>query len=110
MAILGHIASTKLYGLLWPHRYSAPVKTKTTKHKAQLISASELAAFAKQAREAAHKTRAEAARDLGVNFATVFHAEETPSRSLFAARKQMIERYTEFKVVGPMTLFKLERK
>ncbi len=69
---------------------------------------SELASFAKKFRLATGKSRAQAARELGVARPTVFQAEENPELSLFKLRKRIIERYSPFKVIGPVYL--LERK
>ena len=66
-----------------------------------VLSESQLAALAKQFRQAAGKTRAEAARDMGVKHPSIFHAEESPEQSFLKLRKRMIEKYSPFKVEGP---------
>jgi hypothetical protein len=76
--------------------------------KARVISESELGALAKAQRESANVTRAQAARDLGVSFASLHQAEEDPTRSLTELRRRIIERYSHFKVVGPE--FRLEKR
>src|SRR5262249_18352696 len=73
----------------------------------KLIEGSELASLAKQAREAAGKTRQQAATDMGVSWASIFQAEEEPQRSLVELRVRMIERYAGLRVEGP--LFRLTR-
>jgi DNA-binding XRE family transcriptional regulator len=67
-----------------------------------------LAALAKQFRLAAGKRRAEAARELGVARPTVVQAEENPELSLSKLRMRIIERYSNYKVIGPVYL--LEEK
>ena len=62
--------------------------------------------MAKQYREDAGKTRAQAARDMKVAQTSIFHAEESPDKSLAKLRMQMIEAYSPFKVIGPVFLLK----
>jgi DNA-binding XRE family transcriptional regulator len=76
--------------------------------KKEFLSEAELAAFAKCMRKKAGKTRAQVARDMGVSQTSIFHAEESPERSLAKLRTRIIEAYSPFKVVGP--LFYLENK
>ncbi len=61
-----------------------------------------LAALAKQAREAAGKNRAEAARELRVARQSIIYAEDDPQKSFFKLRKRIIEKYSDYKVVGPI--------
>lgn len=75
----------------------------------KLVEESELASFAKECREKAGKTRAETARDLEVARPTVFYAEEEPERGLHKLRKQIIERYSEFEVIGPVYILRRRR-
>ena len=72
----------------------------------KVIEESELAAFAKECREKAGKTRAEIARELKVARPTIFYAEEEPERGLHKLRKQMIERNSEYEVVGPVYILR----
>lgn len=74
----------------------------------KLVKETELAALAKKCRLAAKKTRAEAAREMGIKHPSIFHAEETPSQSLTKLRCRMIEAYSKTKVSGPF--FKIESK
>jgi DNA-binding XRE family transcriptional regulator len=67
-----------------------------------------LAALAKQFRKQSNKSRAEAARDMGVSQTSIFHAEESPEQSLVKLRTRMIEAYSPYRVNGP-TYF-LEKK
>jgi len=67
-----------------------------------------LAALAKQFRQAAGKSKVDAARELGVAAPTIFNAEEKPLMSLTKVRIRLIETYSPFRVVGPV--FHLERK
>jgi DNA-binding XRE family transcriptional regulator len=68
----------------------------------------DLAVLAKVSRRQAGKTRAQAAREMGVAQTSIFHAEETPDQSLLKLRMRMIEAYSRFKVRGPVYL--LEKK
>ena len=67
-----------------------------------------LAALAKRHRLAAGRTRAEAARDMGIKQPSIFHAEESPEQSFTKLRCRMIEAYSPYKVTGPV--FLLEKK
>ena len=72
------------------------------------VEEKELAALAKQFREACGESKAEVARKLHVSAPSVFNAEERPELSLTGLRIRMIEAYSPFKVVGPV--FHLKRK
>ena len=76
--------------------------------KNELLAEKELAALAKKFREAAGKSRTEAGRDMGVSHVSIHRAEENPEESLFKLRTRMIEKYSPFKVIGPV--FYLLRK
>lgn len=67
----------------------------------QLFKESELAALAKQFREKSGKTKAELAREFGVNRATIQLAEEYPERSMTSMRCRIIEACSPFRVGGP---------
>ena len=73
-----------------------------------LLTEKDLAAFAKEFRIKAGKSRAEAGRDMGVSHVSIHRAEENPEESLLKLRTHMIEAYSPFKVVGPV--FHLEKK
>lgn len=62
----------------------------------------DLAKLARQFRKQSKRSRPEAARELGVSHTSVFNAEETPSQSLAKLRIRMIEKYSDFKVGGPV--------
>jgi DNA-binding XRE family transcriptional regulator len=66
----------------------------------------DLAPLARRFRERAGKTRAEAAREMGVSQTSIFKAEESPARGLAKLRVRMIETYSKFKVVGPVFLLR----
>jgi len=66
-----------------------------------LIEEKKLGAIAREFREAAGKSRAEAARELDVARPTIFQAEEEPEQGLTKLRKRIIEEYSDFEVVGP---------
>jgi DNA-binding XRE family transcriptional regulator len=74
----------------------------------QLYSERELAAVAKQIRVAAGKNRSQAARELDVARPSLIHAEDYPEKTFIKLRTRIIEKYSQYKVVGP--LFRLERK
>ena len=65
-----------------------------------------LTALAKKYRKEAGIRRAQAARDMKVSQTSIFNAEETPSQSLLKLRIQMIEKYSPWKVVGPIFYLK----
>jgi len=67
-----------------------------------------LAAAAKQMRTRAGRSRAQAARDMRVSQTSIFHAEESPQEGLMKLRIRMIQKYSPYKVVGPVYL--LQRK
>jgi DNA-binding XRE family transcriptional regulator len=73
-----------------------------------LLTEKDLAAFAKNFRKKAGKSRADAGRDLGVSHVSIHRAEENPEESLLKLRVRMIEAYSPCRVLGPF--FKLERK
>jgi len=72
----------------------------------KLVTEKELAALAKRFRLAAGKSKAAAARELGVAPPTLFFAEERPEKSLTNLRIRMIERYSKYRVRGPVYLLK----
>lgn len=72
--------------------------------KSKKVPERELTALAKRFRKKAGKTRAQAAREMGVAQTSIFQAEEQPKQGLLKLRMRMIERYSGFKVVGPIFL------
>jgi hypothetical protein len=66
----------------------------------------ELAALAKAFRLKSGKRKADVAAELKVARSTVQLAEENPEQSLAAFRIRMIEKYSPYKVVGPVYLLK----
>ena len=72
------------------------------------VSENDLARLAKRFRKQAGKTRAQAAREMGVSQTSIFQAEEKPEQGLLKLRMRMIEAYSPFKVIGPV--FYLEKK
>jgi len=70
--------------------------------KERLVPERELAALAKRCRKRAGKTRAQAARDMGVSQTSVFQAEEMPTQALAKLRVRMIEAYSGLEVTGPL--------
>jgi len=79
-----------------------------TMKKEKLLSEADLAALAKEYREVSGKTRADAAREMGIKHPSIFHAEESPEKSFHKLRRRMIEAYSPWKVVGPF--YRLEKK
>ena len=76
--------------------------------KKELFTEKELAALAKKFRVAAGKNRSEAARELGVARPSLIHAEDYPEKTFVKLRCRMIEKYSPYKVVGPV--YRLEEK
>lgn len=70
------------------------------------LTEADLAKLAKKFREAAGRNRAEAARDMGIKHPSIFHAEESPDKTFFKLRKRMIEKYSPYKIVGPVYLLR----
>lgn len=72
-------------------------------HK-KIFSESALTAFAKRCRLKSGKKKSEAADDLGVTRPTMQLAEENREQSLTKLRIRIIEKYSPYKVVGPVYL------
>jgi len=72
----------------------------------QLLTEKDLATLARRFRKLAGKSRAEAGRDMGVSHVSIHRAEENPEESLVKLRSRMIEKYSKFKVVGPVFLLR----
>ena len=66
------------------------------------VNETDLAALAKRCRVASGRNRAQAARELGVARPTLIQAEDSPAKSLFKLRKRIIEKYSRYKLVGPV--------
>lgn len=75
----------------------------------KFIEETALTALAKKYREAAGVSRAQAARECKVARPTIFYAEEEPERGLHKLRKQLIEKYSEYEVIGPVYLLRKKR-
>ena len=67
-----------------------------------------LAVLAKDSRMAAGKSRAQAARELGVSRPAIFYAEEHPQKGFQLLRKRIIETYSSHRIEGPVYLVKPE--
>jgi len=76
--------------------------------KKQLYAEAELASLAQEYRIAAGRNRAEAARDLGVARQAIIYAEARPEKSFTKLRCRIIEKYSAFKVTGPLFLLAKE--
>ncbi len=72
--------------------------------KQRVVTESELAALARKFRLKAGKTKIEAAAEVGVGRPSVQLAEEYPEQSLAKLRIRLIEKYSPYKVVGPVYL------
>lgn len=72
----------------------------------KLVEEKALAALAKKYREAAGVTKAEAGREFQLSRPTITNAEEHPEMSLTKVRIRLIEKYSPFKVVGPVFFLK----
>jgi DNA-binding XRE family transcriptional regulator len=68
----------------------------------KFIQESDLPALAKKFREAAGRNRAEAAKDLNVARQSIIYAEDRPEKSFFKLRLRIIEKYSPYKVHGPV--------
>ena len=68
----------------------------------QFFIEQDLVALAKHYRMRAKKSRAQAARDMDVAQTAIFHAEESPRRSLSKLRVRMIEAYSKRSIIGPV--------
>jgi DNA-binding XRE family transcriptional regulator len=66
----------------------------------------DLAALAKKYRKATGKSRAQAARELGVARPSVVQAEENPEQTLLKLRIRIIEAYSPYRVTGPFFCLK----
>ena len=75
----------------------------------KFIEETALAALAKKYREAAGVSRTEASLEFDVARPTIFYAEEEPERGLHKLRKQIIEKYSQFEVIGPVYLLRKKR-
>ena len=75
-----------------------------------VLDQTQLAALAKRYRVAAGKSRTEAARDMGIKHPAIFHAEESPQRSLSKLRKRLVEAYSPFRVIGPIYVLTEKQK
>ncbi len=67
---------------------------------------SELVNLAARFRKEAGKSRAQAAREMGVSQTSIFHAEESPQESLARLRIRLIEAYSPYRVTGPLYLLR----
>lgn len=74
----------------------------------KIYSEQELAGLAKEFRLKTGMKKFQAAEDLSVARSTLQLAEETPGQSLTKLRIRIIEKYSPYKVVGPVYL--LQRK
>jgi DNA-binding XRE family transcriptional regulator len=68
----------------------------------RLYREDELGSLAKEFRARSKKTKDDAASELGVRRSSIQLAEENPEQSLFKLRKRMIERYSKYKLTGPV--------
>jgi DNA-binding XRE family transcriptional regulator len=72
--------------------------------KRQIYSEPKLAKLAKRFREKSGKTKAQLARELEITRATMQDVEERPERNLTKLRRRIIEKYSRFRVTGPVYL------
>ena len=78
--------------------------------KEHSLSETDLAAHAGRFRKKARKSRAQAARDMGVSQTSIFNAEESPGQSLRKLRVRMIETYSPFEVKEAVFLVRRKRR
>ncbi|MEI7730518.1 MAG: hypothetical protein WCO56_13155 [Verrucomicrobiota bacterium] len=74
----------------------------------RLVGEGELASLAKAARQHAHLSKAEIARQLNVTRGTIHQAEEYADMSLTKLRIKIIEKCSSSKISGP--LYQIETK
>lgn len=74
----------------------------------ELLTEGDLADLAKKFRTGAGKTRAQAARDMGIKHPSIFHAEQSPNLPFLKLRKRMIDEYSPYQIEGPF--FRLVKK
>ena len=67
----------------------------------RIYSDHDLAGLAREVRLQAGKSQKEVAYELGVSSTSITHAEKSPERSLLDLRKRIIEKYSNYKLVGP---------
>jgi len=72
----------------------------------RFVSELELVKLSKRARTKAGISKAEAAKAMRVSYVSIHHAEEDPKQSLTRLRRRIVERYSPYKVVGPVFLLK----
>ena len=65
--------------------------------KSEFIEERKLADLAKKCRMAAGKTRAAAARDMGIKHPSIHHAEESPEMGYHSLRIRLIETYSKLR-------------
>ena len=75
----------------------------------KFVSEQDLADLAKRFRTAAGKNRAEAARELGVARPSLIHAEDFPEKSFFKLRCRIIQKYSDYEIVGPLYMLRRKR-
>ena len=76
--------------------------------KKQIVHPQELGALAKRYRLLSGKTKIEAAAELGVNRTSIQLAEENPEQRLPGLRIRMIERFSRYRMVGPVYVMELK--
>ena len=72
--------------------------------KKKIFTESELMQLAKEVRLKSGRTKIQAAAELGVGRPSIQLAEEHSEQSLIALRIRMIEKYSPYKVIGPVYL------
>jgi len=72
------------------------------------LNEKQLTFLTKRIRKKAGISRAQAARDMDVSQTSIFHAEESPEQGLVKLRSRMIQKYSNFKVIGPVFYLKSE--
>jgi hypothetical protein len=75
----------------------------------EFVPERDLAALAKKWRQASGKSKAAAAREMGVKEPAILYAEEHPAKSFTKLRCRMIEAYSRSKISGPFYKFEKNR-
>jgi DNA-binding XRE family transcriptional regulator len=76
----------------------------------RVVNEFDLAAIAKRSRMMAGLNRAQAARVLGVARQSLIYAEDRPEKSFTKLRCRIIERYSAYKVSGPVFVLKKRKR
>lgn len=72
----------------------------------RIVSELGLMKLSKRMRTKAGISKAEAAKAMKVSYVSIYHAEEDSKQSLTNLRRRMVQRYSPYRVIGPVFLLK----